>query len=143
MKEVAFLPGIGKFCKCGCGKKIESVKVTRRLKNGNKISFIRQPQKNKVFATLYCKLRYFSRKGQNKYRLTLSCGVTLSKQGSEDRPYRIMTIYGKQNNQTAKFTITKLNHKLLWDYLDKIEEFRSYKNKLKIQDKIKEVIIDE
>lgn len=130
MREVAFLPGIGKFCKCGCGSRVTGIKVRRKLKSGEVITYDRKPQENKVFATRYCKLRYFARQGQNKYRRTISCGITLIPD-SEKNPSRTLTIYGKLGNKTKKFIITPKNFPTLWKYLDIIQEFRNNKTKHK------------
>ena len=132
-REVAHLPGIGKFCKCGCGKRITGYKVTRRLRSGNTITYDRKPQENKVFATRNCKLKYFARKGQNKYRLTIGCGITLIPT-TEKNPSRTLTIYGKLGNQTKKFIITPKSFPTLWKYLDTIQEFRSNKTKQNIKE---------
>ena len=128
-KQTALLPGIGRFCLCGCGKKITGKRVTRRLKKGGTVSYDRPPQENKIFFSQACKQRYYMRTRDQKLRLTLQCGITLKRSGEGENEYRTITLYGKTSGTLAKYTLRKENHELLWNYLNKVEAFRRSGNR--------------
>lgn len=122
-KEIALLPGIGKFCKCGCGKRIEGVRVTRKLKSST-ISYYRQPPINKEFATQNCARKYFSKYQQRQDADILRCIIIL-RVNADKAPYRKMTIYHKKGIKTD-LKITQKD-KELWSYLERISRYSGNK----------------
>lgn len=118
--EIALLPNLGKFCKAGCGKRIEGKVVKRKI--GNKITiYFRKAQKNKEFCTTNCKVKFFNKNTSRKLRPSLSALIGL-KVLNDKTPYRELTVYLK-NNSKLHLKITP-EYKELWNVLEKICKYR-------------------
>ena len=108
-KPVILLKGIGKYCKCGCGKHVF----------GNK---------KKEFFNSSCRRRYYERSHpESKYArqkntmIGLHAFINLHKNENKN-PYRIMKVYLKKGIiEEVKITPES---KDLWALLDKINQFR-------------------
>ena len=119
-KEIALLPNIGKFCKCGCGKRIEGKIIKRRI-GKNIITYFRKAQKNKIFFSESCKVKYFNTTTPKKLKPSLNALISL-KIHDDETPYRELTLYLKSNSkQIIKITP---EHKELWNILEKICKYR-------------------
>lgn len=119
-KETALLPNVGRFCKCGCGKRIEGKVVTRKLGKGI-TTYYRKAQLNKEFFTASCKVKFYNRTTPRKLRPSLNALIGL-KVLQDKVSYRELTLYLKNNHKlTLKITS---EHKELWNVLEKICKYR-------------------
>lgn len=110
--EVALLPNVGKFCGCGCGKRIEKTKRVRII-NGRKIVDFLIP-KNQIYATRYCKNKMHNKKHNSKY--SLAARIQLRPENN----IRIMTIY-VDKERGRKVAITKAE-KPIWNMMNQLEK---------------------
>uniref|UniRef100_A0AAT9JGL2 ORF29 n=1 Tax=Nitrosopumilaceae spindle-shaped virus TaxID=3065433 RepID=A0AAT9JGL2_9VIRU len=117
--DVALLPGVGRFCKCGCGNKIDSRRVTR-IRNGKAISYILKPDPDQVFFRKNCKFKYYNMINSHKSKSSLSCLISL-KVINDIIPYRVLTLYISKNSK-ENYKITP-EHKELWNTLEKLSRY--------------------
>jgi len=109
--DVALLPNIGRFCACGCGKRIEKILRIRML-NGKKVIDHISP-KNQKYATAYCRNKVNNKKHESKYSLIARIPLIASNN------MRIITIYvkGRERRQVA---ITK-SDKAIWNLMESLQ----------------------
>ena len=121
--EAIHLSGIGRFCLCGCGKRINRQIIKRNVKG--KIVIQNRLRNDQKYATPACKTRYYNKlfgKTQNSSVRTL----IFLKVNDGTKPYREMRLYLKKGiSKTIR--ITKDN-KELWQVLDAIAGFRKIKS---------------
>lgn len=121
--EMVHLNGIGRFCKCGCGKRIEPITVKRNT-FGKNVAFKRLP-KNKVFASKYCNDKYHNKKGSHVSRQSLKCQISLNV-NMDKKLYREIRIYMKKG-VVKKFRIRE-DQKELWEFLENVVRYRYIQN---------------
>lgn len=128
--NVIHLAGIGRFCKCGCGKRIEGVIVTKKLKHST-IRFRRVAANNKVFANRSHKDNYENRFKTKTHNRSLYARISLVKQYTKNNktPYYELRIYKKKGIKES-FEITKSNIKL-FEFIESIVRFRQLKSETK------------
>lgn len=127
LKQVVYLSGIGRFCKCGCGKRIEPVNVRSIVKG--KIVYFKRDNKNKVFATLYCQKRYHSKKGNHTSKRSIAARIDLTVY-YDKTPYRKIAVYLKKSVK-FELRITEAD-KDIWKFLENIARNREIPKELVI-----------
>ena len=106
-QTLVMLPGIGRFCKCGCNRHITG-------------------RKDKIFFNQNHKHKYYERQGKHRNNYGKETLPALIKLRLEPDGTRIIRLYLKKNIfQDVK--ITK-NDKLIWDALERIKNFRNISN---------------
>lgn len=120
-KEIALIPGLGKFCRCGCNKPIEGKIITQRTKSGREIKYFRKPYPDQIFASRGCKTRHYNRIKGYQSRRILKCIINLIPNDDQTRTLTIYLTKGKKEIFTISHT-----QKRLWTYLEKISKFRGY-----------------
>ena len=106
-KTLVMLPGIGRFCKCGCNRHITG-------------------RKDKLFFNQSHKHRYYEKEGKRHLNYGKETLPALIKLRLEPDGSRIIRLYLKKNIfQDIK--ITK-NDRLLWEALERIKKFRNMSN---------------
>jgi len=132
--DVALLPGVGRFCKCGCGNQIASRRVIR-IRNGKVVSYILKPDPDQVFHRKSCKYKYYNMINSHKSKSSLSCLISL-KVNDDKIPYRVLTLYlSKNSKETYKITP---EHKELWNTLEKLARYSYQQTPLRTQVMIKQ-----
>lgn len=120
-KEFALIPGVGKFCACGCGGQVKGSIVTR-TRLGVKQKYFLEPRANQLYAKKSCakRLEYLRAKSKGVYerkpniiRALINTNVIADK-----IPYRKLTIIHARK-LTTELKITPKD-KLLWDYIERI-----------------------
>lgn len=116
------LMGVGKFCKCGCGKRIEQYKLwTRKLRNGKILSTVRKMDR-KIYATKYCEKRDKPNRN-HKSKNTIS-GVSIDLRSIEGK--RKVKIYLKGVSAIETFIDKRCGQ--LWIVLDKLQKYSTMPN---------------
>ena len=120
-RDYALLPGVGKFCSCGCGGQVKGSIVTR-IRLGIKQKYFLPPTVNQIYAKKSCKkrLEYLRAKQRGDYKkkkniihATIDLLVTADK-----IPYRKLTLnHGKGIRTILKITP---KDKLLWNYTERL-----------------------
>jgi hypothetical protein len=114
-KEIALLKGVGRFCKCGCGKPLKGKLVTR-LYYGKPIQYYLPVKKDQVFATIHCQHKYHN--SINSYPCTTHLLARI--QVKPENNSRLVTIY-YNHKRGIRVMITK-NDKAIWSLMNKIEK---------------------
>lgn len=113
-KEIALLPNIGRFCECGCNKRLEGKRITRRI-HGKKITYFMKIQKDQKFFSKYCRERSFRQNNKDRKKLSLTCRLQL-KPKSDSKPYRVLAIYLRQGLK-REYKIKEGSD--LWNFIEK------------------------
>ena len=93
MKPIALLPNLGRFCRCGCGKRIEGKRITRKFKTCT-VNFYRKPRDDQIFATRNCKNKHQNKGKSHHSKSNPACRLELKIQ-NDGQPYRLLSIYVK------------------------------------------------
>lgn len=121
--EVALLPDVGRYCKCGCGHRIEGRRVTQKL-HGQTISYYLKPKKNQQWATQHCKKKYYNHPGMHVSKASILCGIKL-KTDHDGKPFRVASLYLKAGLK-REFKIREGSD--LWKFLDSLDKNRNKAN---------------
>lgn len=116
-KEIALLPNVGRFCACGCGKRLEGKKVTRRI-NKKKITYYWKVQKEQKFASKHCQEKFYIQTHTQKPKSSLVCRLQLEPK-HDSKPYRILSIYLRQGLK-RDYKIKKDTD--LWNMVERLEK---------------------
>lgn len=119
--DAVLLPKIGRFCKCGCNKRLESRVITKKLKSGRTITFRRGPIENQEFLDRTHRNHYhYKTEGKTTQTSVVArINLPLNRDGT-----RTITVYLGRKEKYA-FEVNS-NQKLLWDFLNKLGKFRGY-----------------
>jgi len=115
-KEIALLANVGKFCGCGCGKRLEGKKVTRRI-NKKKVTYYMKVQKDQRFASKYCKDKMYQRTHVQEPKSSLICRIQLKPKQDGNNPFRVLSIYLKQGLK-RDYKIVKNTD--LWNMIERL-----------------------
>jgi len=115
---IAHIPGIGKFCKNGCGKRIDNIIVKNNKYKVNPV-FKRKPT-TKLFCSIYCKQTYYRKQNLYTADKSLACRITLNVY-QDKFPYRLISIYLKKG---IKKEIKIRENNELWYFLEYLSNQR-------------------
>jgi len=133
-KEFALLPNIGRFCKCGCQKQVKGRKVTRKKNNKIQVYYL-NPDKDQVFASSACKIRFYNKKYSHKSKSSVNCLISFAVQ-NDKIPFRVLTLYiGQRTKQYFRITP---DQKDLWNALEKLSRY-SHISKIDKEEQLKEL----
>lgn len=124
-KEVALLPGIGRFCLCGCNRRIEGKHITQKTRRGDTIQYFKRPREDQLFYSNACRCKHY-RHNEPKYKEYLSrLDVKINLKVIYDKtPYRILKIYLKHQS-SIDIKITEKQNPELWNICEKFARYRS------------------
>ena len=114
---------VGRYCKCGCGKKIQGKLVKQKNWRSGRINeYYLPPMPNQVYATRGCMIRDTSKKAGTKWKAGgYNCRLAFKVEIINKRPTRKLTVYmGKQMKK--EFLITT-KEKELWDFLERVSRY--------------------
>lgn len=124
-KEIALLPGIGRFCECGCGRPIKG-KLVKHIIHGKSVEIFHNPRHDQRFATNSCKSRIYRKLHPvNWDKIRINCSLMLRVESNENIPYRVLKLYLKNGNDTLDIKITQKNNPEIWNVCEKIARYRT------------------
>lgn len=121
---------LGRFCACGCGKRIIGQKVKRKnWRTGLTQEFFLPPSENQIFFNKSHGSKFRDKRPKShKSKNGLDCRIKLNVYYEDGKPFRILKIYLKKQ-QSIMLKITP-EYKELWEKLNNIEAYRKLDEKI-------------
>lgn len=114
---------VGRYCKCGCGKKITGKKVKRYHWRSKRVQeYELPPMPQQVYATRGCMIRDTSKRQGTKWNAGgYNCRLNFKVELIKNKPTRKLTVYmGKRMKK--EFLITE-KEKELWSFLERVSRY--------------------
>ena len=124
-KEIALLPGIGRFCECGCGRPIKG-KLVKHIIHGKPVEIFHNPRHDQRWASKKCKDKiYHKQHPVNWDKIRINCSLMLRVESNEKTPYRILKLHLKNQNDAIDIKITAKSNPEIWNVCEKIARYRT------------------
>lgn len=124
-KEIALLPGIGRFCEAGCGRPIKG-KLVKHMIHGKPVEIFHKPRYDQRFCSENCKHKINNKKHPTDWdKIRINCSLMLRVESNEKIPYRLLKLHLKSQNDTIDIRITEKNNPEIWRICEKVARYRT------------------